>query len=92
MNDTWLDAKPPASFEELEKRNPPGRTFEVNQFNARQLQLDVEWLIRQLADVRRENKRLMEVVKFYADCEEIIKSPIDRARRLISDLEKDGEV
>lgn len=52
---TWQDAKEPESFEEVKKRNYAGRTFEVNQFNMRQLQLDIEWLIKWCE--KREERR-----------------------------------
>lgn len=41
----WSDAIKPMGFDEIKARNYPGRVFELNQKNLRQLQLDVEWLL-----------------------------------------------
>lgn len=42
---TWLDAKTPEHLFEVSNRNPIGRTMEVNQFNLRQLQLDLDYCL-----------------------------------------------
>jgi hypothetical protein len=55
---TWLDAKEPKSIEEVISRNKTGRTFEVNQFNCRQLQLDLEFM---LADQSLNTQRACEI-------------------------------
>jgi len=53
----WLDAKPPESLEEIKKRNYPGRVIKLNQFHIRQIQLDLEWLLKSYEELlwRMEN-------------------------------------
>ena len=40
------NAKIPRSFDEVKSRNYYGRVFDINQKNVRQIQLDVEFLLK----------------------------------------------